>query len=175
MNKLSVVAGLAFALLPLSQAQAAGNGFLKLTGPKASALKNAVGAGHKHDAILVHGVELDLHSQRDLATGQSMGKNGGGTVAVVKPVDDVTAGLLKAFEDNDNFTSVEIELWAPSEKGVEANYLTIKLTNAKLTRLRLVKPWAGASDAKAGDYEELTFAFRKVEYTHPKPGSASAP
>jgi type VI secretion system secreted protein Hcp len=155
-----VVAGsvLGVALAPLAEAEAALNAYLKLKGQKQGDIKGSVAQKGREGAIKVIAVSHEILSPRDAASGLPTGKRQHKPLVITKELDKSSPLLFQALVQNENFPSLELTVFGINAKGIEAPEYTIKLTNAKLSAVRMVQ----VGDKMA---QEVSFTYQKIEWT----------
>lgn len=120
----------------------------------------------------------ELNSPRDAATGAATGKRQHKALTMVLDMDKCLPGLMNAWSRNDNIPSVTIRCYEPSMAGsaTEANYMTIKLTNASVSNLQMGvgpgKPNSqfATADMPTGtlsaDLMKVSFVYQGIEVTY---------
>ena len=146
------------------------NAYLKLKGQKQGEIKGSVTQKGREGTILVFAVDHLIVSPRDAASGQASGKRTHHPIKITKEVDKASVPLYSALVTNENLPTWELNFWRQKTlgrgSGVEVQYFTIKLTNAKVVSVHLVKPNTKDSDLKSlPDYEEVEFSYQKIEWT----------
>lgn len=111
----------------------------------------------------------------DSASGLPTGKRQHQPFRIVKLLNQGSPGLFQAMVNNENLTSVAIDVWAPGTAGgTEVKLMTYKLTNARIVSLR---PWMpNRSDTSAQSYppaEEIAFAYQKITVTFDPTGATA--
>jgi type VI secretion system secreted protein Hcp len=159
------VAGIAAVVLCLmvvaNSAQAAVDAYLKIEGTKQGKFKGET-AGIHAGTIAVVEFNYQPQSPRDAATGQASGKRMHETVRIVKEVDASSPQLMKAMSTNEVLNDVLIEFVHPGSGGKEEVYKTMRLMDAVISAVHRT---GGAGAGKAGEREEITFTFQKIEMT----------
>lgn len=146
------------------------NAYLKLKGQKQGDIKGSVTQKGREGMILVFAVDHLIESPRDPASGQATGKRTHHPIKITKEVDKASIPMYSALVTNENLPQWELNFWKPKSlgrnSGVEFQYFTIKLTNAKIISMHLVKPNTKVADIKGlPDYEEVEFSYQKIEWT----------
>lgn len=146
------------------------NAYLKLKGQKQGDIKGSVTQKGREGTILVFAVDHSIISPRDSASGLPTGKRMHKPFKITKEVDKASVLLYSALVTNENLPEWELKFWKPktsarSGTGVEVQYFTIKLTNANVASIHLVKPSTKDPDLlKLPDYEEVEFTYQKIEW-----------
>jgi type VI secretion system secreted protein Hcp len=146
------------------------NAYLKLKGQKQGEIKGSVTQKGREGTILVFAVDHSIISPRDTASGQATGKRMHKPFKITKEVDKASVPLYSALVANENIPQWELNFWRQKttgrSSGVEVQYFTIKLTNARVYSVHLVKP--NTKDPTLHtlpDYEEVEFTYQKIEWT----------
>jgi type VI secretion system secreted protein Hcp len=145
------------------------NAYLKLKGQKQGEIKGSVTQKGREGAILVFAVDHSIVSPRDAASGLATGKRLHKPIKITKEVDSASVLLYSALVTNENLTEWEMNFWRPMTRsagsGSEEQYFTIKLTNANVASVHLVKPNTKDPNLlKLPDYEEIEFTYQKIEW-----------
>lgn len=147
------------------------NAYLKVKGQKQGQIKGSVTQKGREGTILVFAVDHSIVSPRDSASGQATGKRTHKPFKITKEVDKASVPLYSALVANENLPEWELNFWRPKTigrggSGVEVQYFTIKLTNANIASIHLVKPNTKDSNLNSfPDYEEVEFTYQKIEWT----------
>jgi type VI secretion system secreted protein Hcp len=147
------------ALLPMSEAHAALNAYLKLNGQKQGDVKGSVTKKGSEGAIQVIAVSHEIVSPRDAASGLPTGKRTHKPLVIRKQLDKSTPILNRMMVDDEIIKSWELGVYLPNSKGVDSLAYTIKLTDAGIASIKLV------SDADGNLFEEIMFTYKKIEWT----------
>jgi type VI secretion system secreted protein Hcp len=85
-----------------------------------------------------------------------------------KELDKSSPRLRQAYQNGEAFTTWRLDLWEFSPTaGSDVLYATINLKNARISGVRTVLPNTRDAESKAlGAYEEVSFKYDSVEYTH---------
>ena len=147
------------------------NAYLKLKGQKQGEIKGSVTQKGREGTILVFAVDHSVISPRDAASGLPTGKRMHKPIRITKEVDKASVPLYSALVTNENIPEWELNFWSPKTavakggSGAEAQYFTIKLTNAIITSIHLVKPNTKDPNLhQLPDYEEVEFTYQKIEW-----------
>ncbi len=107
---------------------------------------------------------------RDAQSGQATGKRRYTPIKVVKDVDSATPLIWNALVTNENIKSAEFKFYRSGQKaaaGIEENFFTIKLTNARIVGVRsYLLDMYDPEHAKVPMEEEVELTFQKIEWTH---------
>jgi type VI secretion system secreted protein Hcp len=147
------------------------NAYLKLKGQKQGDIKGSVTQKGREGTILVFAVDHSIISPRDPASGLPTGKRMHKPIKITKEVDKASVPLYSALVTNENLPQWELKFWKPksssqSGTGTNVQYYTIKLTNANVASIHLVKPNTKDSTLHTlPDYEEVEFTYQKIEWT----------
>jgi type VI secretion system secreted protein Hcp len=147
------------------------NAYLQIKGQKQGQIKGSVTQKGREDTIRVMAVDHSILSPRDPASGLATGKRIHKPFKITKEVDKASVPLYSALVTNENLPEWELRFWRPkttsrSGSGVEIQYFTIKLTNANVVSIHLVKPNTQDPNLHTfTDYEEVEFTYQKIEWT----------
>jgi type VI secretion system secreted protein Hcp len=153
------VLGIGLVLAPFAEADAALNAYLKLKGQKQGTIKGGVTKAGREGAIEIIAVSHEITSPRDAASGLPTGKRMHKPFVITKQIDKSSPLLASALVNNENIPTWELSVYQPSAKGQEAMAYTIKLTDASIAAIRLLV------DDKGNMTEEVTFTYKKIEWT----------
>lgn len=160
---------LAFAGQLLGQGSSAGSTvFMTVTGQKQGFIRGEVAQKGRENQHRVLAYSHEIVSPRDPATGQATGKRQHQPFRIVKLLNQGSPPLMTAMTTGEALSSVVIDVWTPTQLGVESKLLTYTLINARIVSLR---PWMpNRSDPSAVSYppaEEIAFTYQtiKVVYT----------
>jgi type VI secretion system secreted protein Hcp len=145
--------------MPLSEAHAALNAYLKMKGQKQGQIKGSVSKSGREGAIEVLSVSHEIVSPRDAASGLPTGKRQHKPFVIQKAIDKSTPMLALAWSSNETLQTWELDFYQPGAKGVETPVYSIKLTNANIASIRLI------TDANGNLKEEIMFTYQKIEWT----------
>jgi type VI secretion system secreted protein Hcp len=146
------------------------NGYLRMKGQKSGDVKGGVTQKGREGTIAVVAVSHEILSPRDPASGLPAGRRMHKPIVITKELDQSTPVLYGMLVSNENITDWVLQYFSPNragaEIGSEAQNFTIRLTNASITDIRLTKPLTWSPDlAKLPDYQEISFAYQKIEWT----------
>ena len=127
-------------LATASSASAGLTAFMTLSGQKSGVVKGSVTQKGREGSIAVIGVNHDIVSPRDAASGLPSGKRMHKPLTVTMELDQSTPVLYSMLTTNENIPTLEVKFWHPAANGVESQYFTVRLTNANISEIRLVEP-----------------------------------
>lgn len=167
-------------LLPAMQLCAQAFPFYVTFSPTASGqvLEGGVVTKGKEKTVQGFALSHELNSPRDAATGAATGKRQHKALTMVLDMDKCLPGLMSAWSRNDNIPSVTIKCYevAPGGTGTEANYMTIKLTNASVSNVQMGvgpgKPNSQFTTADmptgtlSADLMKISLVYQKIEVTY---------
>jgi type VI secretion system secreted protein Hcp len=152
----------------------ASTAYLKLKGQKQGAIKGSVTQKGRVGSILVIATHHEIAAPRDVASGVATGKRSHKPLVITKEIDQSTPPLYSALVSNEPFAECELEFWRAGSTGVEEPYFTIRLTKAIVARIEFVQPDTRNPEmAKYGAYQNVSFAYQKIEWTWTKGGIAA--
>jgi len=147
------------------------NAYLKLKGQKQGDIQGSVVQKGRERTILVFAVDHAILSPRDPASGLPTGKRMHTPIKITKAVDKASVPLYAALVSNENLVEWELYFWtseisgSKGGAGTEVQYFTIKLTNANIASIHLVKPNTKDPGLQHfPDYEEVEFSYQKIEW-----------
>lgn len=151
------------AVLPASIAEAANTTYLKLKGAKQGDIKGSVVQKGAEGSIAVLSVSHEISNSSTSTGGKaSTNRRQHKPLVITKELDRSTPLLYKAMATGEQLTSVELTVYGTSEKGLSKPIYTVKLTNATISRIRVMSE--GEGDA-ARDVNEVSFTYEKIEWT----------
>ena len=115
---------------------------------------------------MVIGVNHDITSPRDQASGLPTGKRQHKPLIITKEVDKSTPLLMNALVNNEQITEWKLEFWTPDPGGVEKQHYTIELTNAQIAEIRLEmlnNKYPENMPHKEREY--IAFTYQKITWT----------
>lgn len=111
------------------------------------------------------GLQHEIKSPRDLATGQASGKRQHAPITITKEWGAATPQIMQALCTNEVLKSVLFEFVRTNPEGVEEVHYTITLANATISN---VKQYVGdtrhdnASDTH--ELEDVSFTYERIEW-----------
>lgn len=112
------------------------NAYLRLTGETLGEIRGSVTQTGREDSVMVIGTSHEIVSPRDAASGLPTGKRQHKPFTITKEVDKSTPLLYHSLVSNENITEWELQYWQPATTGMEFQFYTIKLYNAKVVGIR---------------------------------------
>ena len=100
--------------------------------------------------VPIGGLDHEIVSPRDVATGQASGRRQHKPITFVKVMGAPTPMLLNALVNNENLPTVKIAI----TDGTSNTVMTIELTNASV-----------ASWTQVGDHERVSMTYQKITWT----------
>lgn len=146
------------------------NAYLRIKGQKQGEIKGSVTQKGRENSILVIAVDHSIFGSFDSVSGQASGKRTHQPFKITKEVDKSSVPLYSALVSNENLPEWKLEFWRPKSagkggSGVEIQYFTVKLTNARVVSIHLIKPnTQDPAHISFTDYEEVAFSYRKIEW-----------
>jgi type VI secretion system secreted protein Hcp len=154
----------ALALLALpSSSWAALDANMYIVGATQGSIQGEVIQAGREGSIQVVGYGYNLSADYDQATGLGSGQRQHRPIRVVKHIDTTSPLLFNALVNNENLTSVTIRFWRPGPGGVEQQYYTVTLTNARIVGITPTHSSA-AEDAAVPATETISFTFQTIEF-----------
>jgi len=139
---------------------------MKVTSQTRGEIKGEVTQKGREDQHELLAYSHEIVSPNDPATGLPTGKRQHQPFRIVKLLNQGSPLLLQAMANNENLTSVLVDVWVSNPTGAELKLMTYKLTNARIVSIR---PWMpNRSDTSARSYppaEEIAFTYQKIEVT----------
>jgi len=153
-------------LLLLAPARAALNAYLTLKGQKQGAIQGGATQKGRENRIVVIAYTHEIKAPVDAATGGPSGRRQHGLFSITKEGDKRTPLLQQALATNENLPEFELQCWRPSPSGVEQQYYTIRLTNARVVSIRQQMPNTASPDLRRVEtYEEVSFTYQTITWT----------
>jgi type VI secretion system secreted protein Hcp len=111
--------------------------------------------------IEVIGLDHEIISPRDAASGLPTGKRQHKPLTITKELDKSTPLLFQALVNNENLKDVELRFFRPGKAGKEEQYFTIKLTNASISSVKMQNDSGSAVETT----EHVSFVYQKIIWT----------
>jgi type VI secretion system secreted protein Hcp len=165
---------LAFAL-SASSADAALNAYMKIKTSKGYMNGGVQTRGHENTMAVI-ATSHEIISPRDAASGMPTGKRQHKPITITKELDKASPLLYNALTRNEVLPEVELQFYraTPGSTGMEAQFYTVKLTNATIASIRFVQPNTQLPETRQlPEYEEIAFTYQKIEWTI-NPGNVTA-
>lgn len=109
----------------------------------------------------------NCEAPRDVQSGRPTGKRRYSAVKIVKEMDQASPQIWAALTTNENLKEVTFKFWRPSPKGVEEQFYTIKLTNARVCGATIRQlNMHEMENAKVPMEEEVEFTFQKIDWVN---------
>lgn len=140
------------------------NAYLRLWGEKQGEIRGGVTQAGRENSIMVIAYSHDLSSPRDASSGMPTGKRQHEPLRITKEIDKSTPLLMNAWADNERMTRFELRFWEPSASGIERQYYTIILHNARIISIRqemLNNKYPENMSHK--EREHITFVYDAIE------------
>ncbi len=142
------------------------NAYLKLKGKKTGDIKGSVTQKGREDSIMVIGVNHEVISPRDAASGLPTGKRQHKPITITKEVDASSPHLYNLLVNNENITEWVLQFWTPSPTGQEKQYYTIKLTNATISGIQMeMLNNKYPENMQHKERERVEFCYQKIAWT----------
>jgi type VI secretion system secreted protein Hcp len=162
-------------LATASSASAALTAYMTLTGQKSGNVKGSVTQKGREGSIAVIALNHDVVSPRDPASGLPTGKRMHKPLTVTMELDQSTPILYNMLTTNENIPTLEVKFWRAGATGIEAQYFTVRLTNANISDIHLVEPNTKNPDTmRYESYVEVSFTYQKIQWTWTDPSVTAA-
>jgi type VI secretion system secreted protein Hcp len=142
-----------------SSASAANTIFMTLTGQKSGNVRGGVTQKGRENSILVAAFDDEIVSPRDPASGLATGQRQHKPLKVTIEIDQSAPILYQMLATNENITNLELKFWRPSAVGVDAQFYTVKLTNASIADIH------ATTDASHTTMLDVSFTYQKIQWT----------
>ena len=112
----------------------------------------------------------------DSASGLPSGKRQHRPIRVTKPIDKASPLLANALTNNESLTTVRIDFYRSSSTGVEQQFYTVELLNARVTN---ISQSSNARNTGSWDFiptpaiETITLVYDKITWTWEDGGIAA--
>lgn len=164
---ISFIAG-SMVLAIASSASAANTIFMTLTGQKSGNVKGSVTQRGRENSIQVSAVDDEIVSPRDPASGLPTGQRQHKPLKVTIEIDQSAPILYQMLSTNETITMLELKFWRPSPSGVEAQFYTVRLTNASISEIH------ASTDAAHTTMLDVSFTYQKIQWTWVEGGVTAA-
>lgn len=129
-----VLLAITMTVLPLI-ASAALPGYMTATGETQGEIKGSVTQAGREGSMKVEEFSHSVSQSIDSASGLPSGKRQHRPIRITKEIDKASPLLMTALTTNEKLTEVRIDFWRPSSSGVEDQYYTVELVNARVTNI----------------------------------------
>jgi type VI secretion system secreted protein Hcp len=152
------------------------NASLRLVGQKSGKIQGSVTQKGREGTISVIASSHAILSPRDPATGLPTGKRQHRPLSITKELDRSTPILRSVLTSNETLTTCDLLYYrADRATGIEAQYFTIRLTNASIDSIEMQMPNNKHAELMALEtFEDVTFVYQKIEWTWTDGGVAAA-
>ncbi len=154
--------------------------FLTLKGQKSGIIRGSVTQKGREGSIAVLECSHEISSPTDQASGLPTGKTRHSEFTIRKELDQSSPLLYNMLVNNENITDFTLRFWAPNLRsasgvGSEAQHYTVKLVNARISRIQFWQPNAADPEQQRfAEYEEISFVYQKIEWTWMQGGITAA-
>jgi type VI secretion system secreted protein Hcp len=115
---------------------------------------------------MVIGVDHEVVSPRDAASGLPTGKRQHKPLVITKEVDKSSPLLYNAMVTNENIKSWKMDFWQPDPQGKEKQHYTIELSNASISSIRLeMLNNKVPENMQFKEREFVAFTYQKIIWT----------
>src|SRR5215212_8186970 len=111
------------------------NAYLKLKGQKQGEIKGGVTQKGREGKIAVIALSHEIVSPRDAASGLPTGKRMHKPFVITKELDRSSPLLYNLLTTNEIITTWELMFWRQDIRGVEKDYYSVQLTNARVSNI----------------------------------------
>lgn len=136
-----------------------------MKGQKQGDIKGDCKQKGREGAIVCSAFDSSCEAPHDVQSGLPTGKRRYKAIKIVKDMDQASPMIWAALTTNENLSNVTFKFWRPSPKGVEEQFYTIKLTNARVAGATIRQLNMHEMEyAKIPMEEEVSFTFQKIEW-----------
>lgn len=142
------------------------NAYMRLTGDTQSEIKGSVTQAGREDSIMVIGINHEVVSPRDAASGLPTGKRQHKPLTITKEIDKSSPLLMNVLVNNENVSDWELRFWQPSATGQEVQHYTVQLVNANIAGIRsemLNNKYP--ENMQHREREHVSFTYQKIIWT----------
>jgi type VI secretion system secreted protein Hcp len=154
---LAALLSAATALVPLGDAHAALNAYLKLKGEKQGDIKGSVTQKGREGGIKVIAVSHEIVSPRDAASGLPTGKRMHKPIVLTLELDRSTPLLFAAMTKGEKFSTLSLDVGGPNGG---ASLYRVALTGASISAIEFVT--LADKDTTA---VKVSLTYQKIEWT----------
>lgn len=151
----------------------ASNAYLRLSGERQGEIKGSVTQAGREDSIMVIAYNHEVFSPRDAASGLPTDKRQHEPLRITKEIDKSTPLLMNAWANGERMTNFELRFWRPSASGMEYQFYTIRLMDARIVSIHqemLNNKYPENMQFK--EREHVTFVYRDIEWIYEDGGIA---
>ena len=143
------------------------NAYLYIKGQRSGEINGSATKKGRVGSIAVSAFEHEVVSPRDPQSGLPTGRRQHHPLRITKDVDAASPLLWKMLSTNENIEEWELRFWQLSPGSSEAQFFTIVLGNASIASMRMLMPDNKQPEtARLREREEITFAYRKIEWRY---------
>jgi type VI secretion system secreted protein Hcp len=147
------------------------NAYMTVKGQKQGQITGDATQKAHSQTIPVLAFTYGVTSPRDAASGLSNGKRFHQPVQVTSPTGSQSPKLFNAIAQNENLTTVEIDVYMTDRTGKEVLAYSIKLTNAQLSEWDVSDDGSGVTESLSDQY---SFTFQSIVVTWATGGIAGS-
>jgi len=107
-----------------------------------------------------------VNAARHAGTGRVTGARIHEPIIIRKKIGSQSPLIVKALTANETLKTVKFEFVNASAEGKETIFYKITLTNATIISHKMVLPDVQGPDKHIEAYEEISFLFQKIEWSH---------
>jgi type VI secretion system secreted protein Hcp len=139
--------------------------YATMKGQKQGDIKGDCKQKGREGSMVCSAFESHCEAPRDVQSGLPTGKRRYSPIRIVKELDQASPLIWAALTTNENLKEVTFKFYRPSSKGVEEQFYTIKLTNARICGVRILQHnMHEMENAKVPLEEEVEFTFQKISW-----------
>jgi len=164
-RSLSVVAALTACLTLSAPAFASEpNAYLRLQGLRQGSINGGCTTPGFVGQIIVFGVDHEINVPFNEVDGAPTAAARHSPLVITKGIDEASPLLHNALKSGEVMNEFTLQLWRPDKGGTMIMYLRIRLTDARIVKVRQVMPNnTDTSLASLPAYEEVSFAYSRIE------------
>lgn len=151
------------------------NAYLRITGQTQGQIEGSVTQAGREGSIMVIGFAHEVVSPRDAASGLPTGKRQHAPVKITKEIDKSSPLLMNAWANQETLINFELRFWQPTASGIEEQFYTIILHDAKIVSIRqemLNNKYPENMQHK--EREHIAFTYRNIEWIYEDGGIQSS-
>lgn len=145
-----------------TNAHAALNAYLYITGAKTGQVKGSVTQAGRENSIMI--IAFEQMTKTEMAT--ATGKRNVGPIVITKEVDKSSPVLRQMMNTNERIKEATIQFWMAGSSGKEIQHYTVRLIQASIVSMKTVMANNKLpSNMQLKEYEEITIVYGRAEWT----------
>ena len=138
--------------------------YLRVVGVSQGPIRGSVTQKGREDQILVIRSSHEIVSPRNPLSGKPTDKRIHKPFIIQKEVDRSSPHLYQILCSNENVVEWRLQFYRPDRIGVERQWYTVFLSNARISAIHFRKPNIKKMLDNLVEFEEVWFTYQKIEW-----------